>query len=70
MSEEEFKASLDPREIIKRRRTSGSANPSEVSAMLGEMSTELKEFQTLTASGLEAVSAALAKLDSDFESLK
>lgn len=69
MSEAEFKACLDPCEILKNRRTSGSANPTEVKHMLDEVSKELNEFKEKTVQLRTNVDQALQQLDSDFNIL-
>ena len=66
MSEEEFRASLDPREILKRRQTSGSANPDEVNRMLEEMTAELTILEEQTQMRAGAVNQAMADLDNRF----
>ena len=67
MSEEEFKASLDPREILKRRRTEGSANPEEVSRMLAELTSEMAILKEQTTMLAAAIDQSMADLDSQFE---
>ena len=66
-SEEEFKASLDPREILKRRRTEGSANPEEVSRMLAELTSEMAILKEQTTMLAAASDQSMADLDSQFE---
>ncbi|HIU36740.1 MAG TPA: argininosuccinate lyase, partial [Candidatus Aphodousia faecigallinarum] len=67
MSEEEFKASLDPREILKRRRTEGSANHEEVSRMLAELTSEMAILKEQTTMLAAAIDQSMADLDSQFE---
>lgn len=67
MSEEEFKASLDPREIIRRRRTEGSANPEEVQRMIAELTSEMAVLKEEMAMKAAAVNQSMADLDSQFQ---
>ncbi len=70
MSQAEFQACLDPREILKHRRTKGSANQQEVADMLKEQALSLNHYKDLSTSGLAAVDEAMNKLDTEFDSLK
>ena len=67
MSEEEFKASLDPREILNRRRTEGSANPHEVARMLAEMTSEMAILKEESLMRSAAINQSMADLDSQFQ---
>lgn len=68
MSEEEFKSCLDPREIIRRRRTEGSANPQEVQRMISELTSEMAVLKEEMAMKAAAVNQSMADLDSQFQS--
>ena len=67
MSEEEFRASLNPKEIIARRRTEGSANPQEVSRMLSELTSEMTILKEDTAMKAAHIDQSMADLDSQFQ---
>ena len=67
MSEEEFKASLDPRQIIARRKTEGSANPEEVAKMIAELTSEMAILKEDTMMKAAKIDQAMADLDSQFE---
>ena len=66
MSEAEFKASLDPREILRRRRTEGSANPEEVEKMLESMTAEVAVMKDTNAMRAAAIEQSMAELDTQF----
>lgn len=68
MSEEEFKAALDPRDIINNRKTSGSAAPKEVSRMLEELTAEVAAFNLWSKQKSEAIDASIASLDEEIQS--
>lgn len=66
MSEAEFKASRDPREILRRRRTEGSANPEEVEKMLESMTAEVAVMKDTNAMRAAAIEQSMAELDTQF----
>ena len=68
MSEAEFKAALDPREILNRRKTSGSASPAENAAMIAEMNASVESFKNWTAAKAAAIDASIEKLECEFKS--
>lgn len=68
MTEDEFKAALNPREIINRRQTSGSANPSEVDRMIRELTTELESLVRWQENQSLAIDKAINDLDTEFNS--
>ena len=66
MSEAEFRDALDPRKIVAARRTSGSAAPAEVDAMVAGAREALAR-SVAKRDAMEAhVKAALDKLEADF----
>ena len=67
MSEAEFKAALDPREILNRRKTSGSASPAENAAMIAEMNASVESFKNWTAAKAAAIEASIEKLECEFK---
>ena len=68
MSEEEFKQALDPREILRRRQTSGSANPEEVKRMIAALTEEVQAFVQWRDGQQKAIDMAIANLDQEFQS--
>ena len=66
MSEAEFRDALDPRKIVKNRRTAGSARPSEVEAMIGEEEAALLALKSKLEAREGQVEKALEALDADF----
>ena len=68
MSEEEFKQALDPREILRRRQTSGSANPQEVKRMISALTDEVQAFVQWREDQQKAIDTAIANLDQEFQS--
>ena len=68
MSEEEFKQALDPREILRRRQTSGSANPQEVKRMISALTDEVQAFVQWREGQQKAIDTAIANLDQEFQS--
>ena len=66
MSEADFLDALDPRKIVEARRTSGSAAPAEVAAMLEEDRAQLEVFKAQTAALDEKIADSLAALEKDF----
>ena len=66
MSEDEFRASLDPIAIVENRQTLGGPQTSEVERMLKKESDKLLSDKQWTDEKLQKIEAALAKLDADF----
>ena len=66
MSEAEFRVALDPRKIVEKRRTAGSARPSEVEAMIGEEEAALLALKSKLEAREGQVEKALEALDADF----
>ncbi len=66
MSEEEFRASLDPISIVENRKTLGGPQASEINRMLAKETQILTDDQAWTQDRLNAIDEALARLDRDF----
>lgn len=66
MSEAEFRDALDPKGIVAARRTSGSASPAEVDAMLREAREELELRRERLAASVADKYAAVAALEREF----
>ncbi len=66
MTEAEFLDCLDPVKIIAERRTVGSANPSEVQAMIGDFTEELNSYKTISQAQATKIDKALEKLEDQF----
>lgn len=69
LSEDEFRALLDPVSIIRNRATSGGPQADEVERMLGEARERLDAQQDWIRSRREDIDTALATLDRDFSAL-
>lgn len=69
MSEAEFRATLDPKSIIRNRRTIGGPQPAEMTRMLRKA----QQYQTTQGDWVAAetrrIDEAIAKLDADFDQL-
>ena len=70
LSEEEFRAALDPVAIVRNRATSGGPQPAEVERMLGEARDRLTRQDEWIKERRGHIDASLARLDQDFEALK
>lgn len=66
MSEEQFKATLNPIEIIKNRKTAGGPQPAEMRKQLDIMEVSIKNQEKWTQEQKQKINDALAKLDKDF----
>lgn len=69
LSEEEFRAALDPVAIVRDRATSGGPQPAEVERMLGEARDRIAAQDAWIAGKREHIAASLSKLDTDFGAL-
>ena len=66
MYEEQFKATLNPIEIIKNRKTAGGPQPAEMRKQLDIMEVSIKNQEKWTQEQKQKINDALAKLDKDF----
>lgn len=69
MSEQEFRATLDPISIVSNRASVGGPQPAEMTRMLQEARQKLEEQREWIAQKRGAIDAALARLDADFARL-
>ncbi|MDP0927083.1 argininosuccinate lyase [Paracoccus onubensis] len=69
LSEEEFRAALDPVAIIGNRATIGGPQPSEIERMLKDAQDRIAAQDTWTEDRRGHIDAALAKLDQEFSAL-
>lgn len=69
MSEEEFRSALDPRSIVRARRTAGSASPAEVEKMLEADAARLAALRSEREAEEARIAKALAELDEAFARL-
>jgi argininosuccinate lyase len=69
LSEDEFRALLDPVSIIRNRATAGGPQPDEVDRMLTDARGKLDMQDEWIASRRRAIDTALASLDADFDAL-
>ena len=69
LSEEVFRATLDPVAIIRNRATSGGPQPAEMTRMITEARADLTEQQGWIDGRRDHITTALAKLDTDFGAL-
>jgi argininosuccinate lyase len=69
MSEEEFRATLDPVSIVRNRATSGGPQPAEMTRMLGQLNRTLAVDRQWIDDHRTRIDTALAKLDADFEQI-
>lgn len=69
LSEEEFRAALDPVAIIGNRATVGGPQPSEIERMLKDAQDRIAAQDTWTEDRRGHIDAALAKLDQEFSAL-
>ena len=70
MSEEEFRATLDPVSIVHNRATSGGPQPTEMTRMLGELDHTLAVDRQWVDNHRTHIDTALAKLDNDFKEIE
>lgn len=69
LSEEQFRAALDPVAIVRNRATSGGPQPAEVERMLGEARDRIAARDAWIAERRGHIDASLAKLDTEFGAL-
>lgn len=69
LSEDEFRAALDPAAIIRARATSGGPQPSEMERMIGEARARLDAQDRWIAGRRDHIEASLSRLDADFSGL-
>jgi argininosuccinate lyase len=69
LSEEVFRAALDPVAIIRNRATSGGPQPTEMTRMITAARADLTEQQGWIDGRRDHITTALAKLDTDFGAL-
>ena len=69
MSEAEFRATLDPVEIIKNRASSGGPQPAEMTRMLAGADRNIAQQTAWIQARRSAIDSALARLDKDFNAL-
>ncbi|MCD8340013.1 MAG: argininosuccinate lyase [Burkholderiales bacterium] len=66
LTEEQLKSILNPREIIKNRRTYGGPQPVEMERQIREMQESINAQERWTTEKKEAINTALNQLDKDF----
>lgn len=66
MSEDEFRRTLDPKDIILHRRTSGGPQPDELNRCLSHMSQKITALRIWQENKTSAIRNALSQLDTDF----
>jgi argininosuccinate lyase len=69
MSEQEFRATLDPVAIVKNRATAGGPQPAEMDRMLRLARQKLAEQDGWIAARRARIDSSLARLDADFDKL-
>jgi argininosuccinate lyase len=69
MSEEEFRATLDPVAIVKHRATVGGPQPTEMDRMLKAANNNLMQQNAWITEKRARIESSLAKLDHDFDKL-
>lgn len=69
LSEEVFRATLDPVAIIRNRATSGGPQPAEMTRMITEARADLTDQQAWIDGRRSQIATALTKLDTDFGAL-
>ncbi|NYT38542.1 argininosuccinate lyase [Allopusillimonas soli] len=69
MTEEGFKAALDPVSIVNHRATTGGPQPAEMKRMIADARKDLAEQQTWIDARHGYIDAALKQLDADFQKL-
>jgi argininosuccinate lyase len=69
MSEEEFRATLDPAAIVQNRATAGGPQPAEMQRMLKNTGDELNEMDQWIQGRAGFIESAMAKLEEDFSGL-
>lgn len=69
MPEAEFRATLDPKAIVRNRATVGGPQPAELDRMLKDANAKLDAQDAWIASRRDRIAGALARLDADFGKL-
>ncbi|MFD2239269.1 argininosuccinate lyase [Aureimonas populi] len=69
LSEEQFRAALDPVAIVNNRATSGGPQPAEVERMIAEARERLQAQEEWIAARRDHIDSSLAQLDRDFGAL-
>ncbi|MES2184926.1 MAG: lyase family protein [Pseudomonadota bacterium] len=69
MTEQEFRASLDPVAIVRNRATAGGPQPAEMDRMLKESAQRLAQQDAWIKARRERIATSLARLDADFDKL-
>lgn len=69
LSEEEFRAVLDPRKIVENRRTSGGPQKPELNKSLKNMKAKIDSNERWSQTKEDEITSALFRLDEDFEKL-
>ena len=69
MSEQEFRATLDPVSIVRNRATVGGPQPAEMARMLAAARQKLSQQDAWTKEKRTRIAASLARLDHDFDAL-
>ena len=70
MTEAEFHSCLDPKSILEKRQTAGSANPKETSAMLSEQEARIAWYRENTAMARRRVASAHQALADAFDAIR
>jgi argininosuccinate lyase len=70
MSEDEFRATLNPSSIVRNRATAGGPQPVEMERMLKEAAQKVAQQEAWIDGHRRQITSSLARLDSDFEKLQ
>ena len=70
MSEEEFKATIDPRSIVNNRKTLGGPQPAEMEKMLKSAQTRLADNAKWSQAQKDRLAKAAQMLEADFNKIK
>ena len=70
MTEAEFHSCLDPKSILEKRQTAGSANPKETSAMLSEQEARIAWYRENTAMARGRIASAHQALADAFDAIR
>ena len=68
-SVEEFKATVDPKNIMLNRSTIGSSNPKEINRMIKNAKAQIRNQDIWIDKNIEQINSSLEKLDHDFTKL-
>jgi len=69
MLEDEFKATVDPKNIMLNRQTIGSSSPKEIKRMLKNAKTEMRNQSAWINNSVNHINSSLKQLDNDFMKL-